>query len=172
MWPLFVSIRYFLANRQEKFISIISIISVLGVALGVAALIVVISVMTGFDEEIKDKIIGTYAHIIVTSGTGISDTEAVIRKLKEDKNILAVSSFIERQALLRTGERVIGILLRGIDEKNEPYVSNIKHFTRKGVLDLGNFNLKYISFLPPLIMLSPMDEKKWRKTQGPLGNLA
>ena len=70
-WQLFVSLRYLTAKRKEKFISLISLISILGVAVGVAALIIVISVMSGFDEDLKDKIIGTYSHIEVTSDYGI-----------------------------------------------------------------------------------------------------
>ncbi|MFQ5952491.1 MAG: ABC transporter permease [Candidatus Omnitrophota bacterium] len=65
MWPLFLSFKYFLSRRREGLISLISFISVLGVALGVASLIIVLSVMNGFDREIRDKIVGTYAHLTV-----------------------------------------------------------------------------------------------------------
>ena len=138
MWPLFVSIRYLIAKRREKFISIISLISILGVAVGVAALIVVISVMTGFDEEIKDKIIGTYAHIVVTRDGGTYDVQEARKLISENENVVAVSSFMEKQALLRVGNKIVGVLLRGVDVDNEPYVSNIAHFTGKGTLQLGN----------------------------------
>jgi lipoprotein-releasing system permease protein len=71
IWQLFVSLRYFSAKRKERFISLISLISILGVAIGVAALIIVISVMSGFDEELKDKIVGTYSHLEILSDYGI-----------------------------------------------------------------------------------------------------
>lgn len=141
MWTLFVSIRYLLAKRREKFISIISLISILGVTVGVAALIVVISVMTGFDEEIKEKIIGTYAHIIITREGRISDPESLIRMVTQNTDILAASSFIEKQALLRVGNRVIGVLLRGVDEENESSLSKLKEFTNKGVLSFAENNI-------------------------------
>ena len=64
-WKLFVGLRYLTRRRKERFISIISVISTLGVIIGVAALIVVLSIMTGFDVEIKEKIIGTYSHLVV-----------------------------------------------------------------------------------------------------------
>jgi len=158
MWPLFVSIRYLLAKRREKFISIISFISVLGVAVGVAALIVVISVMTGFDEEIKERIIGTYAHLVVMGRPAISDTESIINKVKTDKDIIGASSFIERQALLRSKDTITGILIRGVDEVNEPTVSNIKHFTSKGVLDFGKNNIILGSELRKNLNISIGDE--------------
>ena len=115
-WTLFVSIRYLLAKRKEKFISIISLISVLGVAVGVCALIVVLSVMTGFDEEIKMKIIGTYSHIIVIEEDGIKDVDAVIARIKDIEDIVAFSPFLDKQALLRVRDEVRGVLLRGVDE--------------------------------------------------------
>jgi len=134
-WTLFVSIRYLLAKRREKFISIVSGISVLGVAVGVSALIIVISIMTGFDEEIKEKIIGTYSHIVVTKGSGITNGDTLIYELEKNKNIIAGSGFIEKQALLKHNDKILGVLLRGLDRTNEPRVSNIGQFLKKGKLD-------------------------------------
>ncbi|MDD5440336.1 MAG: lipoprotein-releasing ABC transporter permease subunit [Candidatus Omnitrophica bacterium] len=141
MWTLFVSLRYLLAKRRQKFISIISSISIIGVSVGVAALIIVIAIMTGFDDEIKEKIIGTYAHIVITSETDLSDAGKVLATVKEDPQVVAASRFIERQALMQTSRRIVGVLVRGIDEKNEPRTTNIKHFIKKGVLDLGENKL-------------------------------
>ncbi len=73
----FISRRYFLALQKERFISVISLISCLGIAIGVMALIVVIAVMTGFDNDLKDKIIGTNPHIIVQSEDGIVDFQKI-----------------------------------------------------------------------------------------------
>ncbi|MFH1790529.1 MAG: lipoprotein-releasing ABC transporter permease subunit [Candidatus Omnitrophota bacterium] len=137
MWTLFVSIRYLLAGRREKFISIISAISIIGVVIGVAALIVVISVMSGFDEEIKEKIIGTYAHVIITTDGGIEDPAAVISSVMKNGDVVAAGSFVERQALLKSGKNVVGVLVRGIDGKDEAAVANIRRFTGKGRLDFG-----------------------------------
>jgi len=141
MWTFFVSLRYLLAKRRQKFISIISIISILGVTVGVAALIIVIAIMTGFDDEIKEKIIGTYAHIIVTSETDLSDPDAVMAVLKRDPNVISVSPFIERQVLLQTKGKITGVIVRAIDPRTEPLTTNIKHFVKKGILDFGENNL-------------------------------
>ncbi|MCK4462769.1 MAG: lipoprotein-releasing ABC transporter permease subunit [Candidatus Omnitrophica bacterium] len=167
-WTLFVSLRYLVAKRREKFISIISVISILGVAVGVAALIIVISIMTGFDEEIKEKIIGTYSHIIVMNKSGISDADTLIDRIKENKNIVAGSGFIEKQALLRHRDTIVGVVLRGLDPKNEPTVSNIKQFLKRGVLDFGNNNIIIgsellkelnISITDNVSLISPKDGK-------------
>jgi lipoprotein-releasing system permease protein len=141
MWTLFVSIRYLLAKRREKFISIISLISILGVCVGVSALIVVIAIMTGFDEEIKEKIIGTYSHIVISSEREMQYPERVIEQALANKNIIAASPFIERQALFKHGANIVGVLIRGIDEKREPTVSNINQFAAKGKLSFGRDNI-------------------------------
>jgi len=139
MWPLAVSVRYLIAKRREKFISVISAISILGVGIGVAALIIVIAVMTGFDEEIKEKIIGTYAHIIVLGEDVIEDPDDVMGRLKENTDVMAVSPFIEKQALLRAKDLIVGVLLRGIDPVREGETTNLSLFTSLGRLDLrGN----------------------------------
>jgi lipoprotein-releasing system permease protein len=73
-WQLFVASRYLTAKRKEKFISIISFISILGVAIGVAALIVVLGVMSGFDNELKERLIGTTSHLTVESDGALGKT--------------------------------------------------------------------------------------------------
>ena len=128
MWTIFFSLRYLTAKRKEKFISIISLISVLGIAVGVCALIVVISIMTGFDEEIKEKIIGTYSHIVVMKDNGIDEHNPIINNIREKSYVEATTGFIEEQALLRVNDSVVGVLLRGIDPVQEPKVNNIENF--------------------------------------------
>jgi len=141
MWTIFISIRYLVAKRREKFISVISLISVLGVAVGVAALIVVLSIMTGFDDEIKEKIIGTYSHIIVMREGGINNAGEVISELKKANGIVEGSPFIEDQALIKVGETMVGVLVRGLDPVSEPKVTNIRNFLGKGSLDFGKNNI-------------------------------
>jgi len=137
MWPFFVSIRYLTARQKERFISVISLISILGISVGVAALIIVLSIMTGFDEEIKEKIIGAYAHIIILSDDDIENPDVVIAEIKKEKDVTGASAFLERQAILKADKKVMGILLRGIDGKNESEASNMKIFTGKRSLDFG-----------------------------------
>lgn len=119
MWTFFISRRYFLGKRKEGMISLISGISVLGVALGVASLIVVLGIMNGFDSEVREKIIDTYAHAIVVKDGGIENYKALTRDLESIPQVQSASPFITGQAILRANGVVTGILLKGIDEKSE-----------------------------------------------------
>ena len=136
-WRLFVSTRYLTRRKRERFISIIGLISIFGVTIGVAALIVVISIMTGFDTEIKEKIIGTYSHIVLLKEGGIEDEEEIMELLNGTEHVIASSPFIDMPAFLKYRDGVVGILLRGLDEKREGSVSNVKEYVDPGRLDFG-----------------------------------
>jgi len=112
----FVSFRYLRAKRKQKFISLISVISVLGVAVGVMALIVVLSVYTGFTEGLRDQIIGINAHILVQGFDGkIQNYSDLQKKVETVDGVVGVTPFIYGQALISSGPTSTGIVLRGID---------------------------------------------------------
>ena len=112
----FVSFRYLRAKRKQKFISLISVISVLGVAVGVMALIVVLSVYTGFTEGLRDQIIGINAHILVQGFDGtIQNYSRLQKKVETVDGVVGVTPFIYGQALVSSGPTSTGIVLRGID---------------------------------------------------------
>ena len=94
-WQIFVASRFLTARRKERFISLVSLISILGVMVGVAALIIVISVMSGFDEDLKSKIVGTYSHIEIISEYGINPSRELSDKILKAKHVKAVSFFSE-----------------------------------------------------------------------------
>lgn len=135
-WQLFISLRYFAAKRKEKFISLVSLISVLGIAVGVAALIIVISVMSGFDEDLKEKIVGTYSHLEVTSDAGMRPSEDALRKVLNAPHVMAASFFLHGQALARSGDDVMGVIVKGIVPKTEVQVKKIGQYMREGSLEL------------------------------------
>ena len=137
-WKTFVGLRYLTRRRREKFISIISIISILGVIVGVAALIVVISIMTGFDTEIRDKIIGTYSHIVILKRGGMGNEARIMEIAERHEHIIASSPFIDEPAFLKHGDGIVGVLLRGLDVQREPSVSNVKEFISTGTLYFGD----------------------------------
>lgn len=115
-FELFVSLRYLLARRKQAFISVISLISVFGVAIGVASLIVVMAVMTGFGNNLRDKILGLNAHLIVGSTQQtLSDYQGLIQKSLALPDIEAATPFIYYEAMLSTPSGVKGVVLRGID---------------------------------------------------------
>ncbi len=134
-WHLFVSIRYLTAKRKEKFISLISLISILGVTVGVAALIIVISVMSGFDEDLKTKIIGTYSHIEVTSDYGVKPSREFTDKILGTKHVIAMAYFLNGQALIKKGDGVAGVIVKGIEPRAEVRVNDLGKYVKKGTLD-------------------------------------
>lgn len=136
-WRIFVATRYLLRRKKENFVSIISIISILGIIVGVAALIVVISIMTGFDIEIKEKIIGTYSHIVITSNTGIADEDKIKGILKTVPHVVANSPFIDEQGFLGYGNSMAGVIVRGLDKEREPLVSNVRFYIQGRELKFG-----------------------------------
>ena len=134
----FVSLRYLRAKRKQKFISLITIISILGVAVGVLALIVVLSVYTGFTEGLRDQIIGVNAHALVQRfGTAITETEAVRSKVESVPGVEATTPYIYGQALISSAGQSSGIVLRGIDPASAMRVINIGKKMQDGqLLDL------------------------------------
>jgi len=136
-WQLLVSLRYLTSKRKERFISVISLISILGVAVGVFSLIVVISVMSGFDEDLKNKIIGTYSHIEVLSDYGMKPTAQLADKILKTEHVAAISFFMNGQALARYRDKVTGVIAKGIVPKDEVKVNNIGRYLKEGTLDFG-----------------------------------
>ena len=122
----FVSLRYLRAKRKQKFISLITIISILGVAVGVLALIVVLSVYTGFTEGLRDQIIGVNAYALVQRfGTTITDTDKVRAEVESVPGVEATTPYIYGQALISSAGQSSGIVLRGIDAASAMRVINI-----------------------------------------------
>lgn len=140
-WRLFVALRYLTSKRKEKFISIISLISILGVAIGVGALIIVISVMSGFDDDLKEKIIGTYSHIEVISDYGMKPGPEISDIILNTKHITAISFFLNSQALIRSHESVTGVVVKGVTAKDEMRVTRIGQYIKKGTMDLDGSNI-------------------------------
>lgn len=138
MFEFFVSLRYLLAKRREKFISVISLLSIGGVTLSVATLIVVISVMSGFEKDLKEKILGTYAHITVSNDALMEDYPAVMEKVKEDKDVVAATPYIYGQIMLRLKGKVYGAIVRGIDTKTEVETTQLGKNLIAGTLEMGD----------------------------------
>lgn len=136
-WQFRVSLRYLTSKHKEKFISLISLISIAGVALGVAALIIVISVMSGFDEDLKDKIVGTYSHIEILSDYGMNPSAALVDKIMKTDHVSAYSFFINGQALARRGDAVTGVVVKGILPQNEIRVNKLGDYIIEGSLNLA-----------------------------------
>ena len=99
-YEFFIGLRYLRARRQETFISLITVISVLGVMIGVMTLNVVMAVMSGFEETLRDRLLGINAHIsVVKSGDPMRDYERVIEKLRQEKDVIAASPTVYGQVI-------------------------------------------------------------------------
>ncbi len=134
---LFISLRYLATKRKEKFISLISVISVLGVAIGVMALIIVIAVMTGFDKDLRDKIVGNYSHITISSPAGIENNAYpdLAKKIKSVPRVKGVSPYINGQALVKEQDKFFALGVKGIDPLGEPQVTGIDKYIIRGSLE-------------------------------------
>jgi lipoprotein-releasing system permease protein len=115
------------AGRRNGFISFISFVSIIGIALGVMALIVVLSVMNGFQKEVRDRMLSAIAHVEVLQpqGAGLPDWQAVAEKAKQDPAVRAAAPFISVQSLLARGEDMRGVIVRGVLPEAEPSITDL-----------------------------------------------
>ncbi|MFZ3138714.1 MAG: lipoprotein-releasing ABC transporter permease subunit [Thermodesulfovibrionales bacterium] len=134
-YQLFIAFRYLRSKKKHKGISVNTLISVGGVAVGVMALLVVLSVMSGFHEDLQKKILGVNAHMVIISYKGIiSDYKDVNEGLKNDKDIIASAPFILGQVMVAYGKRAHGVYLRGINPETEIKTTEIGKFMKEGTL--------------------------------------
>lgn len=135
-YEFFIGLRYLKAKRRHRSISLNTFISIGGVTLGVAALIATLAVMTGFKEDLRDKILGTNSHIVISDRTHdtMKDYRVVLDRVKKIPHVLAATPFIYNQVLLTSEGSVHGVVLRGIDPALEGTVTDIKKNLVQGSL--------------------------------------
>ena len=135
-FELFVGLRYTRAKRRTHFISFISLVSMLGIALGIAALITVMSVMNGFEREVRARILGAAAHIQVMGGErGLADWQAIADVATKDPEVVAAAPFVQAQGLLSNGSAVRGAYIRGIVPEDENRVADFGAHMKAGALE-------------------------------------
>ncbi len=135
-YEIIIALRYLRAKKKQSFISIITLISVAGVAIGVMALILVLGVMTGFADDLREKILGTNSHIVITRfGSNMSSYRDVRRQIDAVPDVAASTPFILSQVMLSSGSRVSGAVLRGLDVDTAPRVIDIGDTLVEGNLD-------------------------------------
>ncbi|MEA5446600.1 lipoprotein-releasing ABC transporter permease subunit [Gammaproteobacteria bacterium AB-CW1] len=136
-YELFVGLRYLRAKRRNHFVSFISMTSVAGIAVGVMALITVMSVMNGFEKELRDRILGMVSHASITSyGGRVEEWEGVRDRIIVDERVLGAAPFIEREGMLAREGQLSGGMVRGILPEEEPQVSEVGEQMIQG--ELGN----------------------------------
>ena len=124
------------ATRRNGFISFISGVSMLGIALGVAALIIVLSVMNGFQKEVRDRMLGVVSHIEVyaNGGQALPDVGLTLRQVRANPDVVGAAPFVAAQALLARGEDMKGVMVRGIDPAQEHQVTDVATGAQAAVL--------------------------------------
>lgn len=135
-FELFVALRYLFSRRKQTFISVISVMSILGVALGVGALVVVLGVYNGLTTDMRDKILGANAHAIVLSyvPSAFENAPDVVKRVRAVEGVTGATPFIYTEVMLSGASGVKGIVLRGIDPQSAPSVLSMLRQMRAGAV--------------------------------------
>ncbi len=134
-YQLYIGLRYTRAKRRNHFISFISAISMLGIALGVTALITVLSVMNGFEQELRTRILGMAAHVQVMGyAGGLADWREIAAIAETNPEVIGSAPYVEAETMLSLSNRVSGTILRGVLPEQEPAVSDIAEHMKIGKL--------------------------------------
>jgi lipoprotein-releasing system permease protein len=134
-YELLVGLRYTRARRRNRFIGINSLVSMIGIGVGVWALIVVLSVMNGFQKEVRTRILGVASHVQITGANNrLTDWQGVIRLAGQHPHVVASAPFVQAQAMLAAGQAVRGALVRGILPEQEERVADFARYMKLGTL--------------------------------------
>ncbi|QZX84778.1 lipoprotein-releasing ABC transporter permease subunit [Metapseudomonas otitidis] len=142
--PLFIGARYTRARRRSYFVSFISLTSMIGLALGVLVMILVLSVMNGFDREMRERVLGMVPHATIESAVPINDWQALAEQVRQQPGVAAVAPYIQMQGLLTSNGQVQKVLVNAVDPDLEGAVSIIGNFMQQGsIQDLrpGEFGI-------------------------------
>ena len=135
-FELFIGLRYTRAKRRNHFISFISATSMVGIALGVTALITVLSVMNGFENELRARILGMTSHAVINqAGAPMTDWRELAERVEQHPQVVGSAPFVEGEGMVRHGRELSGILLRGIEPQQEAKISRIAENMLVGELD-------------------------------------
>ena len=144
-YELCVGLRYTRARRRNHFISFISLTSMIGIALGATALITVISVMNGFERELRERILGVASHATISGfDRPLEDWESLAAQAEAHPEVVGAAPFVESQGMLLHAGQVRGVLIRGVSPAREPRVSEVGRFLIEGRLESlapGEFNV-------------------------------
>lgn len=176
-YHLFVALRYLKSKKKHKGISVNTLISIGGVAVGVMALLVVLSVMSGFHEDLQKKILGVNAHMVIMNYRGtLPAYQQVTEQLKGETEILSAAPFVMGQVMVSYGKKAHGVFLRGVDPEKEKKTTEIGRFMREGNIEglaaggkvpgiiigrelagsIGAFRGDTISILSPIGKIGPL----------------
>jgi lipoprotein-releasing system permease protein len=169
-YELLVGLRYTRARRRNRFIGINSLVSMIGIAVGVWALIVVLSVMNGFQKEVRTRILGVASHVQISSASNhLSDWQPIAKLAAQQPHVLATAPFVQAQAMLTVGDAVRGAIVRGIEPKLEETVSDLGSHMKLGSLEAlkpGEFGVVLGADLARALAVLPGDKVALIAPQG------
>ena len=128
-----ISYRYLIASKG-RFLTFLNVISIAGVAIGVAALIVVTGVMTGFGNNLREKIIGTLPHIMIEKENGIGEYEKIRDQVRSLEGVQGASAYIQGNIFLQEAGQALSLIVRGVDPGFEKQVTKVEQYLKKGNL--------------------------------------
>jgi lipoprotein-releasing system permease protein len=167
-YELMVGLRYLKARRKEAFISLITVISVVGVMIGVMTLNIVLAVMTGFEEDLRDRILGFNPHIVLVSYAGaIRDPDTVLAKVRDTKGVAAAEPLVYSQVMLSSGQSVSGVVVRGVPPDADESIVDLKsHLVSGSLSGLGaDFDVPVSLAEEPPATASPPAGKETREAK-------
>lgn len=149
----YIAWRHLTRRRKAGFVSLIAVISVAGVAVGVMALIVVLAVMSGFDRELKEKIVGVNSHIFIEKAGGIQNSGEIMDSIRglNLSSVETVARVVQGQAIIRSAANAIGVVVRGVDRKNGE-LERIKTYVQSGSYDFSKVVLPKMEPMPVVIV--------------------
>lgn len=134
-FPLFIALRYITTKRSNRFASFVTFVSIAGIALGVSALIIVLSVMNGFEREVVRHVLGMSSHAVLLSDSGlIADWPALEQRVMSDPRIVALSPYVRASGMLTRKGKVTGTIIEGIDPERESAVTDLASYVPPGLL--------------------------------------
>ncbi|MFC1668203.1 lipoprotein-releasing ABC transporter permease subunit [Chlamydiota bacterium] len=139
-YELLMALRYLRSKKRHKIIPVITVISITGIAIGVMTLIVVIAVMSGFDRDLKKRILGVYAPITVTSRGILSQHQEIISTIEKNPHVTSCAPFVNGQVMTNVRNKAVGVIMRGIEPHREKTVSSIEEYLKEGTLDFFSNN--------------------------------
>ncbi|MDP2056890.1 MAG: ABC transporter permease, partial [Thiobacillus sp.] len=169
-FELLIGLRYTHAKRRNHFISFISIVAMAGIALGVMALIVVLSVMNGFQEELRTRILGVAAHLEISGPADrLADWRGVLAQAKQNQEVMSGAPYVNAQGMLANGDMVRGAIIRGVLPEMEKQVADFEQYMKSGKLaDLksGEFGIVLGADLARVLGVYPGDKVVLLTPQG------
>ena len=150
-YELFISLRYLKARKKQAFVSVISFISISGVAIGVMALIIVLGVMTGFSDDLRNKILGAKSHLVIYQlGMGIPNYREVIKEVTSIAGVVSATPAILNQVMISSSSNTVGPMIKGIEVASAPTVTNLGSIIKEG--NLSDLDKVLSSGIPGIVL--------------------